>query len=948
MNNKLKYLITVGIIILLNPAVFTQNLSQLNFLNQSGLFIKTNESKTDLPNDIPFISMLVNDKLINTFECEKLTDSSYNVNHKIEITLRNVPFEEGLKTIFIIKNISRDTLNIRNLVPFGESDKHIYITGKGDNWLSRTHLFRPNLEPVNIIVPDNAWELGFSAIQTTTGKGICALTRRDRSSIQNGKIRRFETILFPNGSIKYTFWSESYEGEWQNALKLMFQERFLYDVEIGKFDNSLFEREDLKWFRSCYSLNIVYNWDTRHYYDYTKVLLNADEHLKNMKNLIGCYDVYSIWPTWPTLGMDQRNQWDLFRDLPGGLKGVKELSDICDKNGSKLFICYNPWDESTNYKEGHYKGLAKVIAETNSSGVVLDTRSESNKEIQNSVDSVRKGVIMYSEGMAVPKGMQSIPSGRVHNALYYPPLLNLNKLIKPDFVIFRVAEEHKERIKREFSLSFFNGYGTEINNMPAGKPEWVNEQYKFWGDLIRIQRENSSNFNSFDFVPLINTTQDKIYVNKWTTPNKIVYTIFSLIPQGFKGELFKVSNDLNYHYFDLYNYEEIDVIEKPDGVFVPVTLSSFNEYDLGTNNEGSIGAIAKFPELLKVSNNLSEDILTFSSPIGNTIRIWAGKPAYDKTPIEFGIDEKSIKLLDYFPGYEGKFVVQLFNKTEIIDERVLFIPYGSPRKISKSTSSAPANKIPKGMVEIPSGLFQCDEYITGDSFISYPENPTKKGEQIKMKKFYMDKFLVTNKQFKEFIDATNYSPKDTNNFLKHWSKNTIPSGLENYPVIYVSYEDAQAYCQWSGKRLPTEIEWQYAAQTSKGNQWPWVQKKPVKRVEEEITSTLSVFKLEGIEPNRCNLGDGKMYPVGHFPKGKNPYGLEDLVGSVWQLTNDIYFNTTHRYIIIKGGSYFLPASSWWYVQGGPRELNYRQYLLRVSPGFERNATIGFRCVVDAE
>jgi formylglycine-generating enzyme required for sulfatase activity len=90
-----------------------------------------------------------------------------------------------------------------------------------------------------------------------------------------------------------------------------------------------------------------------------------------------------------------------------------------------------------------------------------------------------------------------------------------------------------------------------------------------------------------------------------------------------------------------------------------------------------------------------------------------------------------------------------------------------------------------------------------------------------------------------------------------------------------------------------------------------------------------------------------MYPAGSFPKGKNPYGLEDLVGSVWQLTNDVYDNTTHRFIMIKGGSYFLPSSSWWYVQGGPRELNYRQYLLRVSPGFERNATIGFRCVKDA-
>ena len=82
----------------------------------------------------------------------------------------------------------------------------------------------------------------------------------------------------------------------------------------------------------------------------------------------------------------------------------------------------------------------------------------------------------------------------------------------------------------------------------------------------------------------------------------------------------------------------------------------------------------------------------------------------------------------------------------------------------------------------------------------------------------------------------------------------------------------------------------------------------------------------------------------HNPNGKNSNELQDLVGTVWQLTNDEYINGSYRYIIMKGGSYFKPSGSWWYVQSGPRELHHRQYLLRVSPGFERNATVGFRCV----
>ena len=98
----------------------------------------------------------------------------------------------------------------------------------------------------------------------------------------------------------------------------------------------------------------------------------------------------------------------------------------------------------------------------------------------------------------------------------------------------------------------------------------------------------------------------------------------------------------------------------------------------------------------------------------------------------------------------------------------------------------------------------------------------------------------------------------------------------------------------------------------------------------------------------CNTGDGKLYPVGKYKKGVNPFGLYDMVGSVWQMTNDWYQSDTYEYIMLKGGSYFQPGGSWWFVQGGPKPLTYRQMWLRVSQGFERNATVGFRCVKDAE
>ena len=76
---------------------------------------------------------------------------------------------------------------------------------------------------------------------------------------------------------------------------------------------------------------------------------------------------------------------------------------------------------------------------------------------------------MYSEGMPVVKDMPGIVAARVHNALFLSPELNLNKLIRPDFAIFRVADVGEDILRREISVAFFNGYGTELNHVQAGR-----------------------------------------------------------------------------------------------------------------------------------------------------------------------------------------------------------------------------------------------------------------------------------------------------------------------------------------------------------------------------------------------------------------------------------------------------------------------------------------------
>ncbi|MBZ5855742.1 formylglycine-generating enzyme family protein [Flavihumibacter profundi] len=932
--NKLFFLF-IGCMLIRYQATAQSELTGLGFTGDSLSItqILAGGHTETLPAALPLVSFVANSR--------QYVAGGNNSNSGILVQWMKLDRQaQGLKGVILFRNITSDTVKLENIVPFGISTDHVYITGKGDHELSRTHLFLPGKQPVNVIVPDNAWDMGYCSFSFAKDMNLVSLVRRNRASIEKGSRTRFETILYPGGSVKYDFYAETATGNWQDALTHIFQGRMLYDVT--NFDNSLFERKDLQWIRHSYVMHLMMTWD-KFFYDTKTGKFNLLDFVERGKKLYGGDDIISIWPTWPTLGLDQRNQFDLFRDLPGGTRQIHHLSDELHHRKVKLFVCYNPWDESTR-NENHFSGISDLIAETAADGVVLDTKGESSKELQHAADKVRNGVIMYSEGMAVPKDMSGIPSGRVHNALYYPPMLNLNKLIKPEFAIYRVAELYKERIQREFATSFFNGYGTELNIMAPGQPDWVEEQYAFLGKTTRILRENTYNFTGKDWIPLISTTAENIWVNKWPLKDKTIYTIYSVNPEGYNGYLFEVEPASNYHFVDIWHHRLLTPKKESDKWLIEATTNPFNKVFLGTNNEGEVDCIAKLPELIKAGRN--GDLLTVNTERqGDEVRIWPGVPAYSKKPLLLKPGKNEVMLNEHFGRFEGDFIIQLLNDGILLDETVLSVKPGEARRTSLVKKTPTALNPPSGMVKIPAGNFTF-KATHGDEFIPYPQQDID--SSFNMPGFYMDQYPVTNSMYKKFLDATGYKPSDTANYLKHWKKNRIKSGEENFPVVYISYEDAKAYAKWAGKRLPTEIEWQYAAQTPGANEWPWKQELPVKRKIEYVTNTLSTSALEGIDSSLCNLGDGKLYPVGKYKKGVNPYGLYDLTGCVWQLTNDEYMSGSFRYIIMKGGSYFKPSSSWWYVQGGPRELHYRQHLLRMSQGFERNATVGFRCVKDAQ
>jgi serine/threonine-protein kinase len=207
-----------------------------------------------------------------------------------------------------------------------------------------------------------------------------------------------------------------------------------------------------------------------------------------------------------------------------------------------------------------------------------------------------------------------------------------------------------------------------------------------------------------------------------------------------------------------------------------------------------------------------------------------------------------------------------------------------------------------------------------------------KRREVFLDAFYMDKTPVTNRQFARFLQVTGYRPTDANSarFLAHFARGALPRGLEDHPVVNVSWDDACAYGSWAGKRLPSEAEWEKAARGTDGRKYPWGKADP--------------------GPARAHYGGRSRgtAPVGSFPEGASPYGVLDMAGNVWEWCEDVDDPTFYEDGPSRNPRSTLKSARSLYVMRGGSWLfgaqSLRTYARTSFEPHYRFAGGGFRCV----
>jgi len=675
--------------------------------------------------------------------------------------------------------------------------------------------------------------------------------------------------------------SAASQARWLDGLKAWRDQR---RTRLG-YPGSGYERGELEWTRRVFSQVQLLVWD-RSLYDPEKREYQVERFLAETEERIGPIDAVLVWQVYPNLGVDDRNQFDMLRDLPGGVDGVRRLVEGFHRRGVKVFFPFLSWDTGTRREAGDpATTVVELMKQVGADGINFDTLETVPAQFRAAAD--RMGYPLALEPQFEPRDASidwtpiSWNDWVTWEGAEYPfvPMVSRAKWLEPRHMV-SVTDRFTRDKTDSLEHAFFNGEGyATLENL-----------WGFWyGDtphdaeailrLTRIERQMADYLRSPDWEPHTPMIQPGVFASRFPARSGTLWTIVNRNEFDVSGAQIAAAPQTGTHYYDLWHGTELEP-HMEDG---KVTLC----FDLEALGYGAVLATREMPEKARVSDLMRFMAERSRRPLNSYSKQWRPVP---QTLVEI-----------------------------------------APTK----QAAAP----PPGMVPVPEGDF--DFRVKGIEVeggndpgvdVEYPwERQARRTHRhrVHIPAFYIDRTPVTNGQFKQFLDSSHYHPADDHNFLRDWKRGSYPEGWRNKPVVWVSIEDARAYAAWNGKRLPHEWEWQYAAQSTDGRPYPWgTELKP------------GVLPPADRGPAMHPLSD-----VTAFAGGGSPFGVLDLVGNISQWTDE-YRDPHTRAAIVRGGAAYQPLGSIWYFPETIRLDEHEKYLL-MSPGRDRAATIGFRCVVDA-
>jgi formylglycine-generating enzyme required for sulfatase activity len=658
----------------------------------------------------------------------------------------------------------------------------------------------------------------------------------------------------------------------------------------------------------------------RYFFDSDTQQYTPDRWVDYVEARYGGVDSVLLWITYPTLGLDNRNQFDMHEVLPGGLEGLKSLINGLQARGVKALLPLNPWDMGTRpVGKTQAQAMARLLLETNADGFNGDTMGFINSSFWNESVALDHPAALEPEGGGDLATLAWTKMGWD----YWQWSENNVPVVKPPVGVWHWMErKHRSHPcdrwatnhTTDLHFGFFNGLGFV---------SWQN----VWGIYNGMSDHDAA-------------------LTRRTA------SILRFVPGVFSSERFEpyTLEGLQWDAGVFASRFVNDSALHLPGATRPTPTGGNNNTVWVLVNRYNAALPADTPQLQV--EQCSQFVAFYDLYHGVQLQPSAGGGG--SCVLSFGVEALGIGAVlgisQSSDPPEGLTAFLAAMSSMTVRDLATFGT--DPTWIQQTMLAEPAAPVrdkPDGYVAIQGGAYTLNvsgiEIEGGEGFpvdCQFPwetlpqRNHFKEG--LTVEPVFLKATPVTNAEYLGFLNTTTpwVPPHDDTNWLKQWNVSdpaspigrTFPPGAADWPVVYVSRDDSAAYCASSGHRLPTDIEWQFTAQNGQQAQlYPWG----------------SRFNASCVSPLETGPTLPNLDSVFAHPCGRTATGVWDMMGNTWEWTSEFHDEHT-RSALVRGGSKYRSSGSKWYLPQ-PRNNLEHQRLLLMSDSHDRNAMVGFRCAV---
>ncbi len=518
------------------------------------------------------------------------------------------------------------------------------------------------------------------------------------------------------------------------------------------YRGAAYERPAAAWAARCHAVAQVWLWD--------ELLYSFDEHrftperfLADARARFGGLDAVVLWHAYPVIGIDDRNQWDFYRDVPGIEALVRAFHDA----GLHVFVDYNPWDVGTRRGQDDATELAALVADLGADGVFLDTLKKAEPELVERLEAARPGVVLEGESKLPVERIEDHSSSWAQFFADSP----VPGVLRAHWYERRHMQHHVRRWHRDHSeelqSAWLNGVGVMVWEVVFGVwVGWSRRDAATLRRMLTVQRAADDLLLEGAWTPLAELAPEAeaagVYASRWELDGVALWTVVNRGTSDYAGP----------------------VLDDGHG---PVTVPA-----------RGIGAV------LRVSPGTPEPV-------------WL--PGLRDAVASLVADEP-----DRDARFPHRLAVRLRPETHQPDVHRPAPAGSGPEPDAVVVPAGPYVLTVRHRAR-ETGMYQGAPYV--DEWKPLPprlhDARTLQRDGELATAVAVAASEVTDAQFAEFLEATGYAPAERHRFLLHWTSGGPAAGTEHRPVTYVDLDDARAYCAWRGGRLPTEDEWQLAGET---------------------------------------------------------------------------------------------------------------------------------------